>query len=200
MFFLFMFFFPGLRGDFCISKHICHYYYFPAQHVVCPGDVHPLQGEGETQQLCGHVWRLSCFLCGEANSALCFLLQPTMLQWIELLTKQFNNSQAACEVSALLRFSCFSFFAPSVCTTDSPPPLSLPLTPSPTLSGSWTGWLTTTGGPCRSSSSVPIRSSDRSVRSLPEPVGRASPHWIKWHRIECLCLSHFGYICINTAA
>lgn len=81
-----------------------------------------------------------------------------------------------------------------------PPPLSLPLTPSPTLSGSWTGWLTTTGGPCRSSSSVPIRSSDRSVRSLPEPVGRASPHWIKWHRIECLCLSHFGYICINTAA
>ncbi|KAF2987749.1 hypothetical protein EK904_015161, partial [Melospiza melodia maxima] len=25
------------------------------------------------------------------------LLEPTMLQWIELLTKQFNNSQAACE-------------------------------------------------------------------------------------------------------
>lgn len=24
-----------------------------------------------------------------------------MLQWIELLTKQFNNSQAACEVSDL---------------------------------------------------------------------------------------------------
>ncbi|OBS78796.1 hypothetical protein A6R68_18815 [Neotoma lepida] len=24
--------------------------------------------------------------------------KPTMLQWIELLTKQFNNSQAACEV------------------------------------------------------------------------------------------------------
>ncbi|GAA6077695.1 ubiquitin carboxyl-terminal hydrolase 34 isoform X1, partial [Tachysurus ichikawai] len=23
--------------------------------------------------------------------------KPTMLQWIELLTKQFNNSQAACE-------------------------------------------------------------------------------------------------------
>lgn len=30
-----------------------------------------------------------------------FFLQPTMLQWIELLTKQFNNSQAACEVSDL---------------------------------------------------------------------------------------------------
>lgn len=57
-------------------------------------------------------------------------------------------------------------------------PLSLPLTPFPTLSGSWTGWPTTTGGPCRSSSSVPIRSSDRSVHSLPEPVGRASRHWI----------------------
>lgn len=30
-----------------------------------------------------------------------FFSQPTMLQWIELLTKQFNNSQAACEVSDL---------------------------------------------------------------------------------------------------
>lgn len=28
----------------------------------------------------------------------CVSHQPTMLQWIELLTKQFNNSQAACEV------------------------------------------------------------------------------------------------------
>lgn len=33
-----------------------------------------------------------CLLC----------LQPTMLQWIELLTKQFNNSQAACEVQSQL--------------------------------------------------------------------------------------------------
>lgn len=33
--------------------------------------------------------------------SLYFFSQPTMLQWIELLTKQFNNSQAACEVSDL---------------------------------------------------------------------------------------------------
>lgn len=52
--------------------------------------------------------------CVEANSALCFLLQPTMLQWIELLTKQFNNSQAACEVSALAHFSCCCFFPVTV--------------------------------------------------------------------------------------
>lgn len=28
--------------------------------------------------------------------------KPTMLQWIELLTKQFNNCHAACEVSSSL--------------------------------------------------------------------------------------------------
>lgn len=28
-----------------------------------------------------------------------------MLQWIELLTKQFNNSQAACEVGFALRLA-----------------------------------------------------------------------------------------------
>lgn len=37
---------------------------------------------------------------------MCLLyLQPTMLQWIELLTKQFNNSQAACEVQSQLYLS-----------------------------------------------------------------------------------------------
>lgn len=40
-----------------------------------------------------HYFKLQFFLY--------FFLQPTMLQWIELLTKQFNNSQAACEVSDL---------------------------------------------------------------------------------------------------
>lgn len=27
----------------------------------------------------------------------CVMFQPTMVQWVELLTKQFNASQAACE-------------------------------------------------------------------------------------------------------
>lgn len=89
----------------------------------------------------------------ESNFPLCLLLQPTMLQWIELLTKQFNNSQAACEVFAVPHFSCYCFFF--VCTH--PNLLSASLSPSPTLSGFWTEWQTTTGGPCRSSSSVQIR-------------------------------------------
>lgn len=54
-----------------------------------------------------------------------------MLQWIELLTKQFNNSQAACEVGAALlsawEGSCTSDLVPLSVSV----PLSLPLCPCP---------------------------------------------------------------------
>ena len=34
--------------------------------------------------------------------------KPTMLQWIELLTKQFNSCQAACEVRKIVKNKCAS--------------------------------------------------------------------------------------------
>lgn len=40
------------------------------------------------------------------------VFQPTMLQWIELLTKQFNNSQAACEVGPSVSWFCSCVFEP----------------------------------------------------------------------------------------
>lgn len=104
-----------------------------------------------------------------------------MLQWIELLTKQFNNSQAACEVKqALHPLSCFpasfavNFLFPFL------PKILISIQPlfcndctvwivsfvsdssvCYVCSGFWIRWRMTTGGPCRSSSSVPIRSSGR---------------------------------------
>lgn len=74
------------------------FFSFSAQHLIRPRDVHSLQGEGKAPPSCCGTFNLTCYLYrGDKLAAVC-LLQPTMLQWIELLTKQFNNSQAACEV------------------------------------------------------------------------------------------------------
>lgn len=98
-----------------------------------------------------------------------------MLQWIELLTKQFNNSQAACEVkqalhSASLQTFTLCFLLPI--NTESSFVMSLHVSVCDVCSGFWIRWQMTTGGPCRFSSSAPIRSCGRWV----SPIRTWSPN------------------------
>ena len=84
--------------------------------------------------------------------------KTSMLQWIEMLTKQFNMSTAACEVSRQehkVHQDC-STLNPLSSAKKRKKPMDFH-DDFPDFSGSLTRWLRTTGGCSRSSSSVPTR-------------------------------------------